>query len=367
MAELAEADDAPALETQPIPGFEIDALRGLMLDDAFDDDGEDDALRLDFGRGVLDTIPLPVDELERLLVLTGAKLSIDLRAEDAGPDAARARREQLVTLLSAQAEGQGPPRATPVPATPRTMRGVEILLGVPMEAFEPEAQAAGQERDHKRRRARWTLTAVLAAAALVPVIALGMRAGVLRGHPSAEAAEASVMPFVPGNNGRSRDVKDDGAPRARSIHAAQVNVDAPPIEAKEATFFAARSALLRLRAGVISCARETISVLPGTSPPVPSNLRLAKGEGYASTKADWGSPMWSCAGFELASPQRFQIQWQMVQENVEGLGIAWIDDDEDGVPDRALGFRATLIDRWQPEAGDIEPIDPTRAIVHAPR
>ena len=133
-------------------------------------------------------------------------------------------------------------------------------------------------------------------------------------------------------------------------------------EAGEA-FSNARAALRKLRAGVLSCARETIGVLPGTSPPVPATLRLAKGEGYTSSSRDWGSPVWSCAGFDLPEPQNFQIQWQMLKTNVEGMGVAWIDENEDGVPDRALAFKAQLKDRGQAEAGDIEPIDPGHPIV----
>ncbi len=73
----------------------------------------------------------------------------------------------------------------------------------------------------------------------------------------------------------------------------------------------------------------------------PRDAQLASGAGYTALAADWKTAVWSCAKFKLDAPMRFQLQWQIVKPNVEGLGLAWIDDDGDGDPDRAIGFRAT--------------------------
>lgn len=128
-----------------------------------------------------------------------------------------------------------------------------------------------------------------------------------------------------------------------------------------------RAALKRLGEGIATCARDTIGVLPGTSPAVPFALALIQKGPYASIPRDWSTPVWSCAKFRLESPQPFQIQWQMVKPSVEGMGIAWLDDNADGKPDRALGFRATLKQRGEPEIGPIEQLSPVPPVAPPPR
>jgi hypothetical protein len=344
-----ESDEVSFAETQPVPGFELDALRGWMIDGAYDED-DDGPDAIEIGRGALDTIPLPPDELERLLVLTRGAIGLE-----GSEDAARGRKDRLVTLMSAQPAGHLALRSTPIPATPRTMRGVEILLGAPLDSLDG---ASDRHADSDRPtviqrgplwRFAWKLAPVAAAAALVPLIVVGLRSSVFRSQARPDAPlHALVSP-------------------ALSESGIEGSVEPRSLEEEGTAFTEARAALIRLRSGILSCARESIGVLPGTSPPVPSSLRLAKGDGYVSAPRDWVSPVWSCAGFSMPDPQRFQIQWQMVKTNVEGLGVAWIDDDEDGVPDRALGFRATLKDRGQPEAGDIEPLDPEVPLAHIVR
>jgi len=134
-----------------------------------------------------------------------------------------------------------------------------------------------------------------------------------------------------------------------------------PIEAE------ARAALTRLGEGIATCARDTIGVLPGTSPAVPFTLALVQKGPYPSIPRDWSTPVFACAKFRLEAPQQFQIQWQMVKPSVEGMGIAWLDDNADGKADRALGFRATLKQRGEPEIGPIELLSPVPPVAPPPR
>jgi hypothetical protein len=124
-----------------------------------------------------------------------------------------------------------------------------------------------------------------------------------------------------------------------------------------------REALTRLRDGVQGCVKSNIGVLPGTSPAIPSKIAAAGGAtGYASTIADWRTPVWSCARFSMSRPQRFQIQWQQQKVRTQGMGVAWIDENGDGKADRALGFRGTLKKRGEVELGEIEPIDASHPV-----
>ena len=118
-----------------------------------------------------------------------------------------------------------------------------------------------------------------------------------------------------------------------------------------------QEALARLRDGVGRCVRDNIRVLPGTSPAIPPALDALKGGAYTSSTSDWATPVWACAGFKMAAPQRFQLQWQQTKTNKEGRAVAWIDDDRDGKADRAFGFSAKLKKRGEVEIGEIGPVD----------
>src|SRR5262249_10676647 len=104
---------------------------------------------------------------------------------------------------------------------------------------------------------------------------------------------------------------------------------------------AAREALERFGSGLRTCVEHQIGVLPGTSPAVPGPAASLRGR-YQSTPGDWRTPVWACTKFQVSEPQAFQIQWQQTKRNTEGLAVAWIDEDHDGKPDRALSFRAVL-------------------------
>lgn len=128
----------------------------------------------------------------------------------------------------------------------------------------------------------------------------------------------------------------------------------------------AREALGKLREGMGDCIRHGIGTLPGSSPAIPSSLKLAKAPGYTPGPMDWKTAVWSCARFRLAGPMRFQVQWQLIKPSVEGLGVVWIDEDGDGTADRALGFRATLRARRDPVLGEIGPIEASQTVVAVP-
>lgn len=120
----------------------------------------------------------------------------------------------------------------------------------------------------------------------------------------------------------------------------------------------ARKALEKLRSGIDTCVREHIHVLPGTSPAVPQSIALLQNGPFQSAPRNWWTPVWSCASFQWEAPQAFQIQWQMLKLNHEGQGVAYLDDDRDGRPDRAIGFKATVLVAGQVELGPIEVFDP---------
>ena len=145
------------------------------------------------------------------------------------------------------------------------------------------------------------------------------------------------------------------APSARSLMpppASAMPRETGPVEEE------ARLALTRLRDGVAQCVRDTIGVLPGTSPAVPALWSMvAKTGAYASNQRDWKKPVWACTHFTVGRPQRFQIQWQLVSKT-EGQAVVWFDEDRDGKAERALRARATLQKKGSAEFGEIEAVEP---------
>lgn len=119
----------------------------------------------------------------------------------------------------------------------------------------------------------------------------------------------------------------------------------------------ARKALSRLRDGMGDCVRRAIGSLPGSSPAVPPTMKQTSGVGYTAVPADWRTAVWSCAKFRHDAPMQFQVQWQSVKPGAEALGLAWVDDDGDGDPDRAFGFRATAKGTRDVDLGDIGPVE----------
>ena len=136
--------------------------------------------------------------------------------------------------------------------------------------------------------------------------------------------------------------------------------DASPIPVAESQ---ARAALERLRSGLGECIRHGIHGLPGSSSAVPSTIGALRGGTYTAMPGEWKTPVWWCAHFQMHEEMRFQLQWQLLKPGVDGLAIAWIDGDEDGVADRALGFHITLSARGEPVLGDIGPVPASQAVV----
>ncbi len=127
----------------------------------------------------------------------------------------------------------------------------------------------------------------------------------------------------------------------------------------------ARRALARFRDGIGACVRDVIGVLPGTSPPVPGTMKLMKNGVYASAPSDFRTPVFACAKYSETQPQPFQIQWQLGATPTQGLGVAWIDDNGDAVPDRAFGFTAKLVKKKEVTFGEIGPLSPVPKVLPA--
>lgn len=119
----------------------------------------------------------------------------------------------------------------------------------------------------------------------------------------------------------------------------------------------ARKALSRLRDGMGDCVRRAIGSLPGSSPAVPPTMKQTSGVGYTAVAADWRTAVWSCAKFRHDAPMQFQVQWQSVKPGAEAMGLAWVDDDGDGEPDRAFGFRATAKGTRDVDLGEVGPVE----------
>jgi hypothetical protein len=182
--------------------------------------------------------------------------------------------------------------------------------------------------------------------------------------PSASAgAPASAVPPPGGTalNAPATAIAQTGAPATAKPQASAAPA-LPPANAGSVDA-EARAALEKLGAGIKSCVATTIGKLPGTSPAVPSSFTWLKAGAYKPSLNDFESPVYHCAKFKLEQPMRFIIQWQSDDvKGTKGSAIAWIDDNGDGVADRAFGFSATLPKRKVAEIGPIEAVDAKRAI-----
>lgn len=129
----------------------------------------------------------------------------------------------------------------------------------------------------------------------------------------------------------------------------------------------AKDALAKLSAGVVECAEKKIHTLPGASPAVPDTFGWSKAGPYPATERDWVARFFDCTGFRIVGPMPFVIQWQVDKPGVQGTGIAWVDGDADGKPDRAYAFVGTMEGKDKMTVGAIESVDPTRSIAIAPK
>jgi hypothetical protein len=221
------------------------------------------------------------------------------------------------------------PPAGPAPASPAT--STPLSPAAQAGAARTSLPSAGVEWPGARERKRRAMTFLAVGGALAAALAL---------YFALAEAEAPAPASQP-------------APLAETTALAP----AVPSQVQSAAEVDARKALDQLREGIGDCVRHAIGTLPGSSPAVPTTLKLASGAGYTAPAADWKTAVWSCAKFKLDAPMRFQLQWQSVKPGTEALGIAWIDDNGDGDPDRALGFRATAKGTRDVDLGEIAPME----------
>jgi len=144
-----------------------------------------------------------------------------------------------------------------------------------------------------------------------------------------------------------------------SAQAATASTEARPASGPEEM---AQAALAKLKDGLATCVKNTIHVLPGTSPAVPDSLAWLKKGPYKSLRRDWAAPFFSCTGFKVDEPMPFVIQWQIDEANLRGTGIAWVDANGDGKAEKIYGFSAKLTQRDVVELGPIEQLPEGRKI-----
>jgi hypothetical protein len=289
----------------------------------------------------------------------------------AAPQASRAapyvapqasRPDATIALPMALAQ---PPPMPPMPWAAPASPARPAAPAAPGQAAAPLAQvrATAPARDDTLRtqpppvRPRSAVPGVFIAvggATLLAVLVGAVLFSYLRPEPPASASSGgSAAPASPASPSGATAASPSGA----SSSAASPKAASPEAEA--------RAALARLRDGIGGCVREVIGVLPGTSPAVPSSLSLMQGGVYKSLARDFRSPVFACAKYKETEPQRFQIQWQIVGQPSEGRGVAWLDDDNDGKPDRAFGFRAALTRKNEVDLGEVGPIEPLPAAMKA--
>lgn len=191
---------------------------------------------------------------------------------------------------------------------------------------------------------------LITVAALSFVVVLGLGLSLFLWLRPAPSPNNALGPAASGSAPAETAATSFAAPSKSAPDAAQTGPAADPTSPEGQ----ARMALEKLRTGVDACVREHIHVLPGTSPAVPQSFALLQNGPFQSSPRMWWTPVWSCASFQWNSPQSFQIQWQMLRVNLEGQGVAYLDLDHDGRPDRALGFKATVKQAGQVELGPIE-------------
>lgn len=235
------------------------------------------------------------------------------------------------------------------PASPIAPLGHQSAGGPPIPVLVPPPPS------------RAGLFFVLGGATLLAMAIGGLVFG-LRGDPSsATDPQPSAEPITTAQPSATARAP---APTATAASSPGSKAISPPPEAPAGSPEAeAMAALGRLREGLAGCVRDVIGVLPGSSPAVPPSFQVLARGPYKSSPRDFRSPVFSCIRYRETEPQRFQIQWQMVKHPGEGRGVAWIDDNGDGKPDRAFGFRAALVQKNEVDLGEIGPLSPIPAVV----
>ncbi len=226
----------------------------------------------------------------------------------------------------------GPVSAAPPAGTPSSIP-IPIPIPIPLSPARLSVPSTSTEwpgENDRKRKTRMVIGAALAVAAMVILILV---------FTESEPAPTPPVPAV---------VTETPPPVAPA-----------PSTPKPQTLaeIEARKALSRLRDGMGDCVRHAIGSLPGSSPAIPPAMKQTSGVGYTAVPADWRTAVWSCAKFRYDAPMQFQLQWQSVKPGAEALGLAWVDDDGDGEPDRAFGFRAIAKGAHDVELGDVGPVE----------
>jgi hypothetical protein len=175
--------------------------------------------------------------------------------------------------------------------------------------------------------------------------------------PSAAAAPGAPLDRAAASAPFAGDGAASAPPAGDEAASAPVVVDA-------ATTMA-RNALTKLRDGIGACLQRGTNALPPTSPAVPSSLQMIRPNGYAAKGDDWKATVFSCAKFSAAAPMHYQLQWQSAKPFKEGMGVAWMDRNGDGVADQALRFRAT-VNKGKLDLGEISPLEAAPPVLPIP-
>lgn len=205
--------------------------------------------------------------------------------------------------------------------------------------------------------------AVLALATLFAVVrnkppTAGTSAPTSAAHSVAPRPSAQAAPPPPSDAAPS---KPASAAVSAGVQAVAPASAAPSVSEAEVDL-EAKAALEKLRVAVQGCARR-IHQLPGTSPPVPGALAQLKAGPYKPSIRDWGTPFFTCAAFRLDEPMDYLIQWQFKRPDGMGAGLAWVDADRDGTADRAYAFTVTADPKLNFEAGPVQPVAASRAVM----
>jgi hypothetical protein len=266
-------------------------------------------------------------------------------------------------VLAPQLTTPQPPQAAAAPAPYARSTGIPMAPAVrqaPIPVFTPPPPS------------RAGLLFVLGGATLLAMAVGAMLFGLRGQAASGEAADTAAppeagAPVATATGTTAPSVRNTAIVSATAPPSAAPaptsSPSAAPADAREAE---ARAALERLRDGIGACTRDVIGVLPGTSRAVPAAFSMLRRGTYKIGARDFASPVFACIKYRETGTQRFQIQWQMVNHPGEGRGVAWIDQNGDGKPDRAFGFRAALVRPNEVDVGEIGPLDPMPPVIKVP-
>ncbi len=105
-----------------------------------------------------------------------------------------------------------------------------------------------------------------------------------------------------------------------------------------------KSNAIYIARSVSACATKT-GALPPTSRKVPGDLaQVSAKKPYRSTDADWSDEAFTCDGFRVRTPQRFQYEWEKTSDH-EGVARARADFNGDGVVEATFEQELKCVDQ----------------------